>query len=109
MKYEATYKSPDSLHTLSLEKLLTLWENTEHLHTPELPIIRGWLMDELERRNPEGFSAWLDQDAPEDRDLRRFLSVNRFCLNCVKFATQCSGTAQQVWTGCIYRAVRASK
>ena len=30
-------------------------------------------MDEIERRNPDGFDAWLDQDSPEDQDLRRYV------------------------------------
>ena len=34
--------------------------------------IRGWLMDELERRNPDAFDAWLDDDLSEDSDLFKF-------------------------------------
>ena len=44
-------------------------------YTPELPTVRGWYMDELEARDPEAFSAWLDMDAPEDEDLYKFYKV----------------------------------
>ena len=54
------------LKELSLDQLLSVWEETERLNTPEVPTLRGWLMDEIKRRNPSGFNAWLDQDAPED-------------------------------------------
>lgn len=29
---------------------------------PDAPIVRGWIMDELQIRNPEAFEAWLDGD-----------------------------------------------
>jgi hypothetical protein len=35
-------------------------------------IARGWIMDELERRNPEAFAAWLDSDIPEDSALYEY-------------------------------------
>jgi hypothetical protein len=31
-----------------------------------LPTVRGWLMDEIERRDPEGFEAWMDSDLDDD-------------------------------------------
>ena len=61
-----------SLKGLSLEKLCDLWDLTESMNGPEVPTVRGWLMDEIAARNPEGFDSWLDQDAPEDKDLRRY-------------------------------------
>ena len=33
----------------------------------ELPIVRGWLMDELEKRNPVAFSCWLESNEPSPR------------------------------------------
>lgn len=63
----------ETLKNSSLEKLLDLWELTDTLKGPQVPTVRGWLMDEIERRNPDGFDAWLDQDAPEDQDLRRYV------------------------------------
>lgn len=106
MKYELTYKAPEKLRGLTLDQLLNAWESTEFLHTPETPIVRGWLMDELERRNPEAFSAWLDQDAPEDSQLRQYIIVNRMCLTCSKLGNGCMGTTCQTWTGCIYKTIQ---
>lgn len=63
----------NSLKGLSLEKLCDLWELTETQNTPEAPIVRGWLMDEIEARNPAGFDRWLSQDAPDDKDLRHYV------------------------------------
>lgn len=65
--------SPKKLRTLTDEQLLTAWEFTEHLEDPQCPTIRGWLMDEIERRYPVDFNAWLDQDAPEDSQLRHYV------------------------------------
>lgn len=45
------------------EQLVMDWELTEALPmTPELPIVRGWIMDEFQRRNPEAYDAWSDDD-----------------------------------------------
>lgn len=47
-------------------QLIMDWELTEALPmTPELPIVRGWIMDEFERRDKEAFEAWSDDDDPE--------------------------------------------
>lgn len=76
-KYESIL-APKQITTASLETLVDLWEATEAADvTPELPIVRGWLMDELERRNPDGFNAWLEQEDPEDDDLRKFFLSGR--------------------------------
>ena len=29
--------------------------------------------------------------------------LNKMCYNCLKRGTECDGTEDQVWTGCIYR------
>lgn len=65
--------APKRLRTLTDDQLLTAWESTEHLEDPQCPTIRGWLMDEIERRYPVDFNAWLDQDAPEDSQLRHYV------------------------------------
>ena len=63
----------ETLKTSSLAKLLDLRELTTALQGPQVPTVRRWLMDEIERRNPDGFDAWMDLDAAEDQDLRRFV------------------------------------
>lgn len=99
--------TPEALRRSSTEKLLDLWEATDSMkYTPELPIVRGWLLNELEIRNPAGFNAWLDQDAPRDEDLRRFMTKNSICYNCLKFGAECPGTSPQPWTGCVYRRTK---
>lgn len=69
--------SPKKLRTLTDEQLLTAWEFTEHLEDPQCPTIRGWLMDEIERRYPVDFNAWLGQDAPEDSQLRKYIMAGQ--------------------------------
>lgn len=63
-----------NLKAMSLSQLLDLWELTESNTDKNVFTVRGWLMDEIERRNPAGFDAWLDQDAPEDKQLREFVA-----------------------------------
>lgn len=105
MKYETIYKAPEKLKNLNLDQLLNAWEATEYLNTPETPIVRGWLMGEIENRNSAGFNAWLDQDAPEDKQLRQYMTVNRMCLTCSKLGNDCKGTTCKTWTGCIYKTI----
>lgn len=40
--------------------------------TLELATVRGWIMDELERRNPDAYWAWLDQDNPTDESILEY-------------------------------------
>lgn len=61
------------LENATLADLIDQWELTSTINDPEIPTVRGWLMDELESRNPEAFNAWLDQDEPEDSDLKWFM------------------------------------
>lgn len=69
--------APKKLRTMSDDRLLTAWEFTERLEDPQCPTIRGWLMDEIERRYPVDFNAWLDQDAPEDSQLRKYIMAGQ--------------------------------
>ena len=55
--------TPAHVKNASTKQLLELWELTESMErSPELPVVRGWLMDELEARDPEGFDAWMDSE-----------------------------------------------
>lgn len=47
--------------------ILTGLSNDENI-----PTVRGWIMDELEARNPDAFASWMDQDVPTDESLRLF-------------------------------------
>lgn len=76
-KYE-TATTPEQITTASLETLVGLWEQTNAApFSLDLATVRGWLMDELERRDPDGFNAWLEQDTPEDSDLWQFILAAR--------------------------------
>ena len=63
----------EMISNLTLSDLLDEWELTTNINSPNIYTVRGWLMDELEKRNPEAFNKWLDMDAPEDSDLRSFM------------------------------------
>ena len=97
--------------SLTDDQLFSTWESTEK-HDREnymaQVMLRGWCMDEIEKRYPKGFDAWLDQDAPEDKDLRRYCLTNPMCLTCAKFGKDCDGSTNQVWTGCIYKEAKQS-
>lgn len=61
------------IKSMSLEKLIELFELTENMNDENIPTVRGWLMDEIESRNPDGFGAWIESDFPEDKDLKKFV------------------------------------
>jgi hypothetical protein len=59
------------------DNLLDMWEMTTGKRDPNIPMVRGWLMDEFEKRFPRAFEAWLNEDAPEDKDLRKYVKEVR--------------------------------
>lgn len=66
-------KAREIISNQPLADLLEEWELTSKINTPEVATVRGWLMDELESRNPEAFEKWLDGDA-EDSTLRDYMT-----------------------------------
>ena len=50
-----------------LEDIIRDFELTEHINNPEMPMIRGWYMDELENRDAEAFDKWLDSKEESPR------------------------------------------
>ena len=58
---------------LSLPKLLDQWELTATTKDENINIVRGWLMDELEKRNPEAFDKWIDSEECDDYELRNYM------------------------------------
>lgn len=61
----AEIKARARLANRTTEQLILDWELTEALPmSPELPTVRGWIMDEFERRDQKAFDAW-----SEDEDL----------------------------------------
>lgn len=61
------------LSKFSIEKLYELFELTGTMNDENIPTVRGWLMDEIMKRNPEGFDKWLDSDYPADGELRKYV------------------------------------
>ena len=48
-------------------QLVEMFEITDTQEmTPDLATVRGWIMDELQARNPEAFDDWItsDDDSP---------------------------------------------
>ena len=67
-----TKKVMKTLEAMKTERLLDLWEQTETMNDENTPTVRGWIMDEIEKRNPEAFNEWLEGDA-EDASLRKYI------------------------------------
>ena len=65
-------KAINLVATLSTEQLLDQWEATSAMTDLEAPILRGWFMDELEKRFPEQFDKWLDSEC-RDEELRKYI------------------------------------
>ena len=94
--------TPQIIQSLSNEQLLDIWEATGGKKGLEISIVRGWLMDELERRNPEGFDDWLNLEIPNDEMLRYYMQTNRLCLSCRCLGGDCGGITPEAGTGCVY-------
>lgn len=103
---KAIHAAANTIRHTPTEQLLDLWESTTENNDPNIYTVRGWLMDELSRRYPAAFDAWLDLDAPEDDQLRQYIEVNSMCHHCKKFRAECAGEKNHVFTGCVFR-VRA--
>ena len=53
--------------------MLDLWMMISNTVSVDAAMVRGWLMDELEARNPEGFDKWLDTDECKDEELAQYI------------------------------------
>ena len=69
---EAEQVARDRIAGRKTDDLIRDFIMTNLLFDPHIPTIRGWIMDELEKRNPEAFKAWIMQDEPDDRQLPAF-------------------------------------
>ena len=63
----AEMKARKLIEGRTMEQLVTDFETTENLNTPEVPMVRGWYMDELEKRDNKAFWAWVDSDEESPR------------------------------------------
>lgn len=62
----AEKKARARIKKLSTPQIIDQFELTEAVNDKYIPIVRGWLMDELESRNSEAFDKWLEsgEDSP---------------------------------------------
>ena len=63
--------------TTPTDQLLDVWEMTTTATGDFTPTVRGWLMDEFEKRCPEEYGAWLETDTCEDGELRKYITGGR--------------------------------
>ena len=65
----AEMKARKKIKALKTKDIIIQFELTERMNNAHIPTVRGWLMDELEKRDPKAFDAWMDSD---DESPRRF-------------------------------------
>lgn len=68
-------KIPAIIKSMSTKKLIETFIETGKINDENIPTVRGWLMDELEARNPEAFDAWMDSEDCEDEDLLKYYKI----------------------------------
>ena len=78
MKY-SSIQTPEIIKLLSTGQLVEMFITTGQLvdaghPNPYMYDLRGWIMDELEIRDPDAFNAWLDSDDNEDAGLRKYIN-----------------------------------
>lgn len=70
----AMSKAQTMIRKSSTAQLLMIWEMTTTSTDENIPMVRGWLMDEFERRDEKGFEAWICGDA-DDYGLRKYIEA----------------------------------
>ena len=51
------------LRKAPMSQLLQMWEISELIGmTESVAMVRGWIMDELKRRDPEAYDRWMDSE-----------------------------------------------
>ncbi len=58
-------KAATTLKARNTTDLIDDFVFTSRLNNPNVPTVRGWIMDELERRNPEAFTKWIDSNGTD--------------------------------------------
>ena len=65
----------ETIKRMTTNEIIATFILTDTNNDPNIPTVRGWLMDELEARNPEAFAAWLDSDdCLDDRTLYQYFN-----------------------------------
>lgn len=74
MTNNTTRAVSEKLKELTTSQLIEAFIMTGTNNDSNIPTVRGWIMDELERRNPEAFDAWLDSEDCADEDLKKYFN-----------------------------------
>lgn len=70
---KAEQDAKNLIATLDIKRILDLFEMTETMDDPAVSIMRGWYMDEIEKRYPQEFDKWLDTDDMAISTLRKLI------------------------------------
>jgi hypothetical protein len=56
--------APTQVRSISTVQLLELWHSTESTseNILDVSMVRGWILDELDSRDPDAFDEWMDSD-----------------------------------------------
>ena len=66
-------KNLNELNEMNIEKLVEIWDLISlQKVTCEVATVRGWILEALERKNPEGMDQYYD-GFYEDEDLKKFV------------------------------------
>lgn len=57
-------KTPDLIRDFILSGVML--DGNRDKYYREMPMVRGWIMDELQSRDPEAFDAWIESDLDDD-------------------------------------------
>jgi len=69
-------KQENLLRTRTDKELLEGWEIIcLQDKSIEKATVKGWYMDEIERRFPKEFNNWLESEDCEDKELRKYLNL----------------------------------
>ena len=61
------------LNQMTTQQIVEAFEQTDGQIGIEVADVRGWLMDELNRRAPQAFEAWIDLCVSEDSPRKFFI------------------------------------
>jgi hypothetical protein len=62
-------KARDMIAKRTTYELIADWEESDNRPMTEtLPIVRGWLLDELEKRDKPSFDRWMDSNESSPRN-----------------------------------------
>lgn len=64
---KAEIKARAIIAAQSTARLIEQFELTELVNDSSIYTVRGWLMDELETRNPAAFDNWIDSEDESPR------------------------------------------